>query len=196
MLAVASERFPRGGALAIGAMGGVGMLSAGLLGGPGIGFKQDYYATTELKQEAPQTFERYSADKPNTFLFSFQVTGLSGTRVGVLDLWQKAEKAKREDEKSEALRQLDLTLDQNKKEGLRAWWEEPPVNARGHASQDAKPIEKATLFGSRMALIWTAAVPATMALLYLLLLGYFKLIGGYKPVVLESGGTELGTGES
>jgi hypothetical protein len=47
-----------------------------------------------------------------------------------------------------------------------------------------------------MALIWTAAVPAAMAVLYLLLLGYFKLIGGYKPVVLESGGTELGTGES
>jgi MFS family permease len=196
MLAVASERFPRGGALAIGAMGGIGMLSAGLLGGPGIGFKQDYYATTELKQEAPKTFERYHADKPNTFLFTFQVTGLSGTRVGVLDLWQKAEKAKREGEKKEALRQLDLTLDRNKKENLRAWWEEPPVNARDHAGQDAKPIETATLFGSRMALIWTAAVPAAMAVLYLLLILYFKLIGGYKPVVLESGGTDLGTGES
>jgi MFS family permease len=196
MLAVASERFPRGGALTIGAMGGIGMLSAGLLGGPGIGFKQDYNATKELKQEAPQTFERYRADQPNTFLFTFQVTGLSGTRVGVLDLWQKAEKAKREEEKKEALRQLELTLDRNKKENLRAWWEEPPVQARDHASQDVKPIEKATLFGSRTALIWTAAVPAVLAVLYLLLLGYFKLIGGYKPVVLEGGGTELGTGES
>jgi hypothetical protein len=172
------------------------MLSAGLLGGPGIGFKQDYYATTELKQEAPRTFGRYHADKPNTFLFTFEVTGLSGTRVGVLDLWQKAEKATREGEKNEALRQLELTLERNKQENLRAWWEDPPVNARDHASQDAKPIEKATLFGSRMALIWTAAVPAVMAVLYLLLILYFKLIGGYKPVVLESGGTELGTGES
>jgi MFS family permease len=196
MLAVASERFPRGGALAIGAMGGIGMLSAGLLGGPGIGFKQDFYATTELKQEAPQTYGRYHADKPNTFLFAFQVTGLSGTKVGVLDLWQKAEKAKREDEKKEALRQLEQTLDQNKKENLRVWWESPPVEARDHASHDAKPIEEATLFGSRMALIWTAAVPAALAVLYLLLILYFKLTGGYKPVVLESGGTELGTGES
>src|SRR5262249_43365289 len=32
MLAVASERFPRGGAMVLGAIGGVGMLSAGLLG--------------------------------------------------------------------------------------------------------------------------------------------------------------------
>jgi MFS family permease len=196
MLAVASERFPRGGALVIGAMGGVGMLSAGLLGGPGIGFKQDYYATNELKHEAPQTYGRYRAEKPNTFLFTFQVTGLSGTKVGVLDLWQKAEKATSEDEKKEALRQLEQTLDQNKKENLRAWWEDPPEQALQHASHDAKPIEEATLFGSRMALIWTAAVPAAMAVLYLLLILYFKLIGGYKPVVLESGGTELGTGES
>ncbi len=197
MLAVASERFLRGGALVIGAMGGVGMLSAGLLGGPGIGFKQDFYATTELKQEAPQTYERYRADKPNTFLFTFQVTGLSGTRVGVLDLWQKAEKATTEGEKREALRQLDQTFELNKKENLRGWWEDPPVQARDHASHDAKPIQEATLFGSRMALIWTAAVPATMAVLYLLLILYFMMRGGYKPVTITpSGGTELGTGES
>src|SRR5262249_13217554 len=48
MLAVASERFPKGGAITIGMVGGVGMLSAGLLGGPGIGFKQDYFASHEL----------------------------------------------------------------------------------------------------------------------------------------------------
>ena len=38
MLAVVSDRFPKGGAITIGAVGGVGMLSAGILGGPGIGF--------------------------------------------------------------------------------------------------------------------------------------------------------------
>ena len=45
MLAVVSEQFPKGGAITIGAIGGVGMLSAGLLGGPGIGFKQDFNAS-------------------------------------------------------------------------------------------------------------------------------------------------------
>ena len=45
MLAVVSEQFPQGGAITIGAIGGVGMLSAGLLGGPAIGFEQDYYAS-------------------------------------------------------------------------------------------------------------------------------------------------------
>ena len=52
MLAVVSEQFPRGGAITIGAIGGVGMLSAGLLGGPGIGFEQDYYASGKLKKDA------------------------------------------------------------------------------------------------------------------------------------------------
>src|SRR5262249_43096901 len=64
MLGVISERFPKGGALALGFSGGVGMLSAGLLGGPLIGYKQDYAATTELKREAPSTYERYKSDEP------------------------------------------------------------------------------------------------------------------------------------
>src|SRR5205085_10750720 len=66
LLGVISERFPRGGALALGFSGGVGMLCAGILGGPGIGYKQDYAATTQLKQVAPQTYERYKADKPTS----------------------------------------------------------------------------------------------------------------------------------
>ena len=38
MLGVVGERFPKGGAVTMGTMGGIGMLSAGLLGGPGIGY--------------------------------------------------------------------------------------------------------------------------------------------------------------
>jgi MFS family permease len=177
MLAVASERFPRGGALVIGAMGGFGMLSAGLLGGPGIGFKQDYYRSAELKTEAEKTYERYEAKKPNHFLF-FETRGLDGTKVAAL-------------ENAGNSKELNKILEQNKGE-YRAWWEQ---QGAPHVDKDKAPIEKATLFGSRMALIWTAAVPATMAVLYLLLLLYFRLTGGYKPVVLESGGTDLGTGE-
>ena len=50
MLGVVGERFPKGGALTMGAMGGVGMLSAGLLGGPGIGYTQDVNATAKLEE--------------------------------------------------------------------------------------------------------------------------------------------------
>ncbi|MFN9960361.1 MAG: MFS transporter, partial [bacterium] len=48
MLGVVSEQFPKGGAIAIGMLGGAGLLSAGLLGGPAIGFKQDYHASAKL----------------------------------------------------------------------------------------------------------------------------------------------------
>ena len=40
MLAVASDRFPRTGAVAISLMGGIGMMSAGLIGTPGLGLSQ------------------------------------------------------------------------------------------------------------------------------------------------------------
>ena len=36
----------------MGTVGGIGMLSAGLLGGPGIGYVQDKYASEKLKQES------------------------------------------------------------------------------------------------------------------------------------------------
>jgi MFS family permease len=53
MLGVISERFPKGGAVALGFSGGVGMLSAGLLGGPGIGYFQDYAAVNYLQTALP-----------------------------------------------------------------------------------------------------------------------------------------------
>ena len=49
MLGVVGERFPKGGALTMGAMGGIGMLSAGMLGSPGIGYTQDVNATAKLR---------------------------------------------------------------------------------------------------------------------------------------------------
>src|SRR5262249_29585212 len=51
MLGVVSERFPRGGAVTLGMIGGIGMLSAGLLGGPGIGYNQDVLATYYLRDK-------------------------------------------------------------------------------------------------------------------------------------------------
>jgi hypothetical protein len=84
MLGVVGERFPRGGALTMGTIGGIGMLSAGLLGGPGIGYKQDYYAAEKLKEESPSTFDAYAAEKPNSFLVFPQITGLDGAKVGAI----------------------------------------------------------------------------------------------------------------
>jgi len=217
MLAVVSERFPKGGAITIGAMGGVGMLSAGLLGVPGIGFKQDYYASTELKKEAPDTYNRYVAKDPKSFLMVFHTKGLDGAKVGLLDLESKIVKLKRElmmarltgpgepaepdynaltpeqrKKKQKALEltqaELDTALkhfresDQPEQKELVTWFE---ANKRD-AVVDAKPIETATLYGGRMALQWTALVPAAMAVLYLVLIVYFRLQGGYTKLDVDA----------
>ncbi len=49
MLGVTSEQCPRGGALTLNAMGGIGMLAVGILGFPFIGFLQESSATKQLQ---------------------------------------------------------------------------------------------------------------------------------------------------
>ena len=172
MLAVVSELFPKGGAITIGAAGGVGMLSAGLLGGPGIGFLQDSTASANLKQASAAVYERYRAPKENEFLW-LKTVGLDGAKVGVL-----------EDGGKEAQRALDLLeKEQAKPETIAAqrelvsWWN---GTASAESAADKPLVEAAGLFGGRQALKLTALVPAAMFACYLLLLGWFKMRGGYK----------------
>lgn len=84
MLGVVSERFPKGGALTMGTIAGIGMLSAGLLGAPGIGYVQDYYASRQLSKESPETYARFAAQAEHSFLFFPATTGLDGSKVGEL----------------------------------------------------------------------------------------------------------------
>jgi MFS family permease len=53
MLAVASDRFPRTGAIAISIMGGIGMMSAGLLGSAGLGYAKDRFAWRRTQEGRP-----------------------------------------------------------------------------------------------------------------------------------------------
>ena len=84
MLGVVSERFPRGGALTLGAVGGIGMLSAGLLGGPGIGYKQDYFASQYLQERHAAVYQEYQASSERGFLFLPEIRGLDGAKVGAV----------------------------------------------------------------------------------------------------------------
>jgi MFS family permease len=170
LLAVASERFPKGGAITIGAMGGVGMLSAGLLGGPGIGFNQDSHAAQALMADNPAVYQRYQADAPNSFLF-FSTTGLDGSKVAVLD-----------DNGEELARRLAANDPAAPK--LNDWWQE----AKKTADADRPIVTAATLHGSRMALRITAVLPIIQAVLLIGIMLYFKSKGGYKQVHIEGVG--------
>jgi MFS family permease len=171
MLAVVSEQFPKGGAITIGAAGAAGMLSAGLLGGPGIGFLQDQNASANLAKADAAVYERYKAPKENEFLW-MKTVGLDGAKVGVL-----------EDGGKEATRALELLKQEQAKpetvaaqQALVDWWSQ----AQASAATDKPLVEAAGLFGGRQALTLTALVPAAMFACYALLLGWFRMRGGYQ----------------
>jgi MFS family permease len=81
MLAVVGDRFPRTGAIAMSIMGGIGMMSAGLLGGPGLGYAKDRFTTEHLEQTNPALYAEYKAPTSSKFLFLKPVTGLDGTKL-------------------------------------------------------------------------------------------------------------------
>jgi MFS family permease len=81
MLAVASDRFPRTGAIAISIMGGIGMMSAGLIGSPGLGYAKDRFASEALSQTNPAALQKYKSEKSSKFLFFSEVTALDGTKL-------------------------------------------------------------------------------------------------------------------
>ncbi len=84
MLAVVGDRFPQTGAVAMSIMGGIGMLSAGLIGGPGLGYCKDRFAGEELKKADSALFEQYKAAAPSKFLNleSTAALGLDGKKLG------------------------------------------------------------------------------------------------------------------
>jgi MFS family permease len=81
MLAIVGDRFPRTGAVAMSMMGGIGMMSAGLLGGPGLGYAKDRFTAEHLQATAPAIYEQYKAPTPSRFLFLEEVHGLDGTKL-------------------------------------------------------------------------------------------------------------------
>ncbi|MBG7606897.1 MAG: MFS transporter [Verrucomicrobia bacterium] len=83
MLAVVGDRYPHTGAVAMSIMGGIGMLSAGLIGGPGLGYSKDRFAGEELKKADSALYEEYKAETPSAFLNipATKAFGLDGTKL-------------------------------------------------------------------------------------------------------------------
>jgi MFS family permease len=68
MLGVAAEQFPKGGALTLNTLGGLGMLAVGVLGAPFQGFIQDTKVDRDLKAKDPVVYEKLiSPEKSSVF---------------------------------------------------------------------------------------------------------------------------------
>ncbi len=63
MLGLTSEQCPKGGALTLNAMGGIGMLAVGILGFPFIGYLQETSATKQLAAANPALYETVTVKK-------------------------------------------------------------------------------------------------------------------------------------
>jgi hypothetical protein len=81
MLAVVGDRFPRSGAVAMSIMGGIGMLSAGLIGGPGLGYAKDRFTSEALQKDAPAVYASAKAPGESKYLFLAPVTAVDGAKL-------------------------------------------------------------------------------------------------------------------
>ena len=197
MLGVISERFPKGGALALGLSGGIGMMSAGLLGGPGIGYKQDYFAVEKLTETSKPTYERYKAAQPSGFPLvtaalpntAPPVAGLDNSKLKVFDDYAASKGGKTTldadletlHREKEAGKPIEPKLEENLT-NLHSWWVK---EGQPNFETDRAPLVTARLYGSKTALLYTAGVPAVLAVGFLLLILYFAATGGYKQVHLH-----------
>jgi MFS family permease len=81
MLAVASDRFPRCGASAISLMGGLAMMSAWLIGAPGLGYAEDRFSGEALAQMNPGVYADARAATQNQWLWFKAVNGIDGEKL-------------------------------------------------------------------------------------------------------------------
>jgi MFS family permease len=63
ILGLTSEQCPKGGALTLNAVGGIGMLAVGILGAPFIGYLQETSATSQLASSSPALYQSVTVEK-------------------------------------------------------------------------------------------------------------------------------------
>jgi MFS family permease len=80
-LGVVSEQFPKGGALTLNAIAGIGMLTVGIIGGPLIGEMQENSAKAAIEQEMPDVYAKVST--PNKY-FLGDYTAVDQSKVDAL----------------------------------------------------------------------------------------------------------------
>lgn len=81
MLGLVAEQTPKGGALTLNAIAGIGMLTVGILGGPFIGFLQESSVSSAVKAEMPAVYESLAEDRE--YLIG-SYTALNSTAITVL----------------------------------------------------------------------------------------------------------------
>lgn len=87
MLGVVAEQFPKGGALTLNAIAGIGMLTVGIIGAPLIGMMQEDSAEVALNAQVEGVYEQIS--KLNNHQILGEYTAVDDAKVAELDAGQQ-----------------------------------------------------------------------------------------------------------
>ena len=216
-LGLVSERFPRGGALTLNAMGGVGMLGVGIIGSQILGFWQDNRIDHMLAKENPALHAQLMAKEEKRSVFGHykaldqkKVSELRD-KIALYDYRQKRAKEVGADKLEAELAKDDMyrTLVRNAYDHI---CRKPEDTAEKTFDEMVKALKDAGAFvdeatyktlvekmktldevignAKRSALTRVPILPAIMAVVYLCLILYFRATGGYKAVELLAEGQQ------
>lgn len=193
MLAVAGERYPQSGSVAMSALGAAGMISVGTIGGTMIGAQQSEQMSVALEEAAPETYQRYTSGVENDFL-GYKYRGLD---PGLQQAAMEGHRAQKADNQEEVAAKREAAVETVSKN---ASLSDEEITARQEAisanfDADSAAVSKAYDTGSRQALVMTAMVPVGMAVGFLILALYYKAIGGYKVIRLDDDDSDAASGD-
>lgn len=187
MLGVVAEQTPKGGALTLNAISGIGMLAVGTLGTTYIGTLQ---ADKQIKAVAQS---RKAAEVVPGFVENGEVKWVKEKHIYEILDYKTIDEA-RLDKEIRSLHAAEVTKtvekqlakeekvpkQEEKEARIKAALDEKTANER-------KPITDVMEESKQGALLNMALFPAVMLVGYLALLGYFAAKGGYKPINLGEG---------
>jgi len=192
-LGLVSERFPKGGALTMNAISGVGMLGVGILGSAFLGNIQDTNIDKALQPDA-NLYTKLIDQKEKTSIFG-NYKSLDGAKVNDLEdkirLYTLKDDVTIRNAYDHLVRAAGDTSAKTVEE-MRKGLEDKGAFV-DEATYKVLVDEKTKLDGVRIAakkraMATIAALPAIMAVCYLGLILYFKSQGGYKAIELSAGG--------
>ena len=204
-LGLVSERFPRGGALTLNAVAGVGMLGVGILGSQLLGFWQDTSIDAELREQ-PGVYGRLMSTGEMTSIFG-NYRALNAREVNAIrDKTALYEYRKQVPEGADpgadlayqtlvrkAYDHLVRTPDDRQEvsfEDMQQALQNAGAFVAGRQYEelaaDREVLAEATTRAKRDAMASVAVLPLIMALCYAGLMLYFRSKGGYAEVRLQA----------
>ena len=184
VLGFVAEQFPKGGAMTLNTVSAMGLLTVGIFGFPFLGAVQDSYNAKTVISQQPALIEQAKAGN----LPALEVEAKVEADVKVEESTDGKEAEVAAEVKVE---KAEAPAIYTQKSFFSVKYDSVNVAEAKKYIKDEAALEKldAQLQKTGQSSLKVAAVlPGIMAIAFILMIIYYKSIGGYKPVVLEGGG--------